>query len=579
MRNEIKYEVNSKSISYLMTKIEAKELSIPEIQRPYVWENVQVRDLIDSLYKGYPIGYIITWSNDAVGLKDGSSSKNTSIIIDGQQRITALSASLKGREVFDNNYSKRRIKIAFNPISEKFEVLDSAIQKSDEWVEDISIFFADGFDSFDFVIKYAKKTNSDASEISKVISRLTSIPSMLVGLVELPSSLSIEEVTEIFNRINSKGVKLSQADFALSRIAANLEYEGPDLRKSIDYFCHLIARPQDYENITKSDREFCQTDLFKNIKWIESYFSVFMPDYNDLLRIIFGYKFKRGRLRDFVQLLSGRNFEIRTNEQEIVERTFVELKTAILETTNQHNFKSYVNRLENIGLLKNKFIQSKNVINFGYILFLILKEKGIDHDTRNICVERWLILANITKRYSGSSETAFQRDIDMFIKSDNPVKVIDRIEQAELSDNFWEVTLIDQLSTSHTPTFYTFVMAQIVNGDNGFLSTEKVTSIIKNVGDKHHVFPKKYLENNGFKQTEYNQIANYVMINKETNIIIGKKAPIDYLSEFDDNQKNFEENALPVNLETMEANDYSEFLEQRRKLMSKKIREYYERFK
>lgn len=148
MFNEVKYEVNSKSISYLMAKVEAKELSIPEIQRPYVWENVQVRDLIDSLYKGYPIGYIITWSNDTVRLKDGSSPKNTSIIIDGQQRITALAAALKGQEVFDSNYSKRRIKIAFNPITEKLEVLDSAIQRSDEWVDDISIFFIDGFDTF-----------------------------------------------------------------------------------------------------------------------------------------------------------------------------------------------------------------------------------------------------------------------------------------------------------------------------------------------------------------------------------------------------------------------------------------------
>lgn len=579
MSGDVKYEVNSKSISYLMTKVDAKELSIPEIQRPYVWENVQVRDLIDSLYKGYPIGYIIIWSNDTVGLKDGSSSKNTSIIIDGQQRITALSAALKGKEVFDNNYSKRRIKIAFNPITEKFEVLDSAIKRSDEWIEDISMFFVDGFDSFKFALEYSEKTGYDASETSKVISRLTSIPSMLVGLVELPSDLTLEEVTEIFNRINSKGVTLSQADFALSRIAANLEYEGPDLRKSIDYFCHLIARPQDYENIIKSDEEFSKTEIFNNIKWIESYHSVFMPDYNDLLRIIFGYKFKRGRLRDFVQFLSGRNFETRTNEEEMVKKTFVDLKTAILETTNQHNFKTYVNRLENIGLLKNKFIQSKNVINFGYILYLILKEKGIDHDTRNICVERWLILSNVTKRYSGSSETAFQRDIEMFVQSENPVEVIDRIEKAELSDNFWDVTFIDQLSTSHTPTFYTFVMAQIVSGDKAFLSTENITSIVKNVGDKHHVFPKKYLEENGFERTEYNQIANYVMINKETNIIIGKKAPIDYLSEFDDEQKNYKENALPTNLESMEAKDYYEFLEERRKLMSKKIREYYERFK
>ena len=117
-----KYNLQQPKIASLLTWIESGEIAIPEIQRPFVWDSTKVRNLLDSIYKGYPVGYIITWRNPNVRLKDGTSSEGKKVLIDGQQRVTALTAALKGQEVITKNFKKTRIRIAFNPVQEKFEV-------------------------------------------------------------------------------------------------------------------------------------------------------------------------------------------------------------------------------------------------------------------------------------------------------------------------------------------------------------------------------------------------------------------------------------------------------------------------
>ena len=129
-----KFEVNNVSISTLRGYVDDGTIAIPEIQRPFVWDTTKVRDLIDSLYREYPVGYIITWKSPDVKLKDGTSSEGKQILIDGQQRITALTAALLGREVLDNNYKKKRIKIAFNIINEEFQTNNPAIEKQEDCI-------------------------------------------------------------------------------------------------------------------------------------------------------------------------------------------------------------------------------------------------------------------------------------------------------------------------------------------------------------------------------------------------------------------------------------------------------------
>jgi len=111
-----KYSVNQPLIETLISWVKSGEIAIPEIQRPFVWSSTKVRDLMDSLYQGYPIGYIIAWKNPNIKLKDGSLSEGKKILIDGQQRVAALTAAIIGQEVVNKNYKKVKIQIAFNPL-------------------------------------------------------------------------------------------------------------------------------------------------------------------------------------------------------------------------------------------------------------------------------------------------------------------------------------------------------------------------------------------------------------------------------------------------------------------------------
>jgi len=235
-----KYSVNQHLIETLLTWVKSGEIAIPEIQRPFVWDSSKVRDLIDSLYQGYPVGYIIAWRNPTVKLKDGTLADGKKILIDGQQRVTALTAAIGGQQVINQDYQKVRIRIAFNPMDERFEVANPAIDKDSNWFSDIAPIINGDSKVFKVAREYME-ANPDVDEdiVHERLGKLSDITKKQIGLIELAHDLDIETVTEIFIRINSKGVVLSQADFAMSKIAANEEFNGNTLRKAIDYFCHL----------------------------------------------------------------------------------------------------------------------------------------------------------------------------------------------------------------------------------------------------------------------------------------------------------------------------------------------------
>ena len=243
-----KYNPNSLSVSAILGLIESRDIAIPEIQRPFVWKRTQVRDLLDSLYKGYPTGYLIIWKNPDVKLKDGRTSSGKKILIDGQQRVTALMTAIAGIPVTNSNYKKERIKIAFDPFqafsedrdAEIFAVQDSSHLKSKRWIPDIAEIFKSDFSVFSFITTYCKDNpDMSAEQLDKIITRLRAIGNRMVGVIELSEKLNIDIVTDIFIRINSKGTALSQGDFVMSKIAADEQYGGNSLRKAIDYFAHL----------------------------------------------------------------------------------------------------------------------------------------------------------------------------------------------------------------------------------------------------------------------------------------------------------------------------------------------------
>ena len=131
-----RYSVTLHPIETLLTWVKSGEIAIPEIQRPFVWEATKVRNLLDSLYRGYPVGYLIAWRNPTIRLKDGTPAAGKRILIDGQQRVTALMASLLGHEVLTKDYATVRIRIAFHPGEERFEVSNPAIVGDASWIDD-----------------------------------------------------------------------------------------------------------------------------------------------------------------------------------------------------------------------------------------------------------------------------------------------------------------------------------------------------------------------------------------------------------------------------------------------------------
>ena len=591
-----KYSVNQQLIETILSWVRSGEISIPEIQRPFVWSSTKVRDLIDSIYKGYPVGYIIAWRNPNVRLKDGTVSSGKKILIDGQQRVTALTAALLGNEIIDEDYEKTKIKIAFNPIEERFEVLNPAIKKDSSWIHDISPLVS-GEERISKLIKSFCEINPSANseKIEDSLEKLKQITKKQIGLIELDSDLDIEVVTEIFIRINSKGVVLSQADFAMSKIASNEAMDGYLIRKCIDYFCHLCRKPEFLKHIEEVDKEFIESEFYNKIKWIsKANDDLYIPDYSDVMRVAFISEFERGKLSDLVSLLSGRNFETRKFEARIVEESFQKLKAGIINFSNETNYERFLMIIKSAGFIDQCLLSSQNVLNFGYVVYLSLRKQNFNAGKIESHVRRWMVFSWLTSRYSGSPESTFDFDIKRIYEL-GITEYLSNLEAAELSEGFWSVGLIQQLDTSNinSPSFNVFLASQCKDQNLGFLSKDiSVRELLMHEGQIHHIFPKDYLKKNGFDKNKYNHIANYVYMQSEINIKVGNKAPIQYMKEIltqcktkelkygsieneSELEKNLLENCIPELIYNSDHSKYNEFIKERISLMAKKIKDFY----
>lgn len=591
-----KYSVNQHQISTFLAFVKDGQIAIPEVQRPFVWDSTKVRDLMDSLYKGYPIGYVITWQNPNVRLKDGKLSAGKKILIDGQQRITALRAAILGEQVVNKEYDKVRIKIAFNPMTQSFEVQNPAILKDKAWIPDISEIM-DGGSMIKKINLYLElNSNSDESQVEASVSDLMNILHKQIGVIDLAPDLDIETVTEIFIRINSQGVVLSQADFAMSKIAANENYQGHLLRKAIDYFCNLAVYPQFFDHITEHDKEFMNTEYYKKMVWLKNEKDdLYDPSYTDMLRVAFTSEFKRGKMSDLVSLLSGRNFETRIYEDSIAADTFERMKQGVLRFMHEDHFKKFVMIIRSAGFITPEMIRSQNALSFAYILYLKLRTDGMRQEKIGSFVCRWFVFSVLTSRYGGSPESTIDYDIKQIAAK--PIEdILDNVEKADLSDAFWDAGLVQRLDTSvaSSPLFHVFLASMIKAKDKGFLSRDiTVQDLIAIKGDVHHIFPKSYLKKNLKGRSEYNQIANYVMMQQEINIAIGSKSPDKYFKELREQcsssktkyggivsikelEENLSSHCIPGTIYEMDINHYEDFLKERRSLIAQKIKKYYQ---
>ncbi len=600
-----KYVPNSMQVGSLLGAINNGDIAIPEIQRPFVWRKTQVRDLLDSLYKGYPTGYLIIWKSHDVKLKDGSKSVGKKILIDGQQRVTALMTAVAGIPVIDSNYKKDRIRIAFDPFealsedkdAEVFAVQDQSHLKSKRWIPDIAEVFKNDFDVFSFVEQYCvDNPEMEKKDLAESITKLRAISNRMIGVIDLSENLNIDIVTDIFIRINSRGTALSQGDFVMSKIAADESYGGNDLRKAIDYFAHLSKEPAFFSHIDEFDKEFVKTDYFNKIAWLKNEIEdVYDPDYDDVLRVAFMHTYPRAKLSDLVSLLSGRDFESREYKEEIIADTYSKLKIGVLNVFNEYNFKQFMIAIRSAGFISQKLVNSQMALDFAYTLYLILiHSKEVSTGEVKRLVQKWYVLSVLTGRYSGSPESTFARDIRL-IHEQGVVATLADIEAATLSDTFWNVAVVQNLNVTSTinPTFLVYLASQVLGDDVSLLSNNIPVRLLIEGGDVHHIFPKEYLKQNGFDKSQYNQVANYAYLDTQVNKSIGKKAPYEYfpeakkqcetkditigsITDYDQLFDNLKTNCIPDGIFEMDYTRYDEFLKERRKMMAKKIRDYYE---
>ena len=600
-----KYNPNSLSVSAILGLIASGDIAIPEIQRPFVWKKRQVRDLLDSLYKGYPTGYLIVWKNPNVKLKDGTMSAGKKILIDGQQRVTALMTAVAGIPVINSDYRKERIKIAFDPFAalsddreaEVFAVQDPSHLKSKRWIPDIAEVFKNDFSVYAFITRYcAENPEMLPDTLSEILTNLRAIGNRLIGVIELSDNLDIDIVTDIFIRINSKGTALSQGDFVMSKIAADETYGGNALRKAIDYFAHLCVEPSFCSFIRENDTEFAATEYFQKIKWLEDdREDVYNPECDDVLRVAFMHMYPRARLADLVSLLSGRDFESREFRAEIMEDTYAKLKEGVLHVFNKNNFNQFMLAIRGAGFITAKLVNSYMALDFAYALYLrLLDDASVSVSEVKHIVQRWYVLSVLTGRYSASPESAFYKDIRQ-INEVGAAAALRAMEDATLSESFWEVRVVQDLAMTSTinPTYLVYLAAQVAGNDLSLLSNcITVKDLIEVAGDVHHIFPKEYLKAAGYERNLYNQDANYAYLDPQVNKSIGKKAPHEYFAEalkqcetkkitcgsitdLELLKQNLATNCIPFAVTQMSHENYTEFLETRRNLMAQKIRAYY----
>ena len=234
-------------------------------------------------------------------------------------------------------------------------------------------------------------------------------------------------------------------------------------------------------------------------------------------------------------------------------------------------------------------------LDFAYTLYLLLQQTGeVSKTLIKRYVQKWFVLSTLTSRYIGSPETQMDRDLRS-ISSKGFIEFLKENEAALLSDNFWNIGLVQNLETSavNSPFFNTFIAAQIFGGDRSLLSnSSRVADLIK-AGDVHHIFPREYLKKNGFvDKSIYNQVANYTYLDTNINIAVGEKPPREYfrsaleqcrtstyiVGTIADEQsllENLRINCIPDTVLEMTANDFPAFLLERRKQMATKIKAFY----
>lgn len=562
----------------LVKLISLGEIALPDIQRPFVWKNAKIRDLFDSMYKGYPVGYLLFWQN---ALPDSTRTISTDIkqkpprlvIVDGQQRLTSLYAVIKNIPVLRENFESERIHIAFNPLEERFEVADAAIRRDKAFIPNISILREDKARVTQIIRDYVaglksvrEISDSEERKTEDSIEKLKGMTTFPFTALELASYIDEEAVSDVFVRINSKGTPLNQADFILTLMSVFWD-EG---RAALEKFCRESRKPSKGE---------------------ASPFNHFIePSPDQLLRVGVGVAFKRARLKYVYSILRGKDLETEKFCDYRREQQFELLKDAQHRTLNLQYWHDFMNCIRQAGFRSGKMISSQNNLLFSYVLYLIgrTEYKVSEFELRQV-IARWFFMSAVTGRFTGSPESAMEfdlarlRDVDT---SDDFVRILSHVCDITLTNDFWTVSLPNDLATSspRSPSLFAYHAALVLLDAPALFSKIKVADLLdpamhanRSAVERHHLFPKGFLSKLDITEIrDTNQIANYALVDWGDNAEISEQAPADYLPDMKNRfsqselERMYRMHALPSNWEHL---DYREFLEKRRELMAQVIAE------
>ena len=573
-------EVNY-NLTTLIQQIDMGVIGLPDIQRPFVWPDTKVRDLFDSMYKGYPVGYFLFWANANVehtkGIGTSAKQKHPNLlIVDGQQRLTSLYAVIKAQEIIRENYTNATIVIAFNPLEEKFEIPDASIRKNPRYFQNISQIWQTDVNIIKVINEFLQnlKKSVDINEkeeesIQNAFMQLKNLESYPFSALELSSNITEEQVADVFVRINSQGKTLNQADFILTLMSVFWE-EG---RKDLEDFCRLCRLPS---------------------KEAASPFNYLIdPDPDQMLRVSVGLAFRRARLQYVYSILRGKDLDTGNFSTDRRDNQFEFLKGAQAKSLNIQNWHEFIKAVKQAGFARQDYISSKNNLLYAYIFFLIGREDfKMDLYELKKLIGKWFFMSSITGRYTGSPETAMEMDLARLRginTADEFKKVLDDIIVSQLTSDFWEIALPMDLSTSSStsPSLYAYYAALYVLGANGLFSKLKVSDLLqeglrskKSALERHHLFPKAWLNRMGLtEQRDTNQIANFALVEWSDNISISDTEPAEYLPKYldrlsqEDKTKMYYWHALVEGWEQM---NYSDFLTVRRKRISLVVKDAFE---
>lgn len=571
------------SLGGLINDIGLGRIGLPDIQRPFVWANAKVRDLFDSMYRGYPVGYFLFWQTGAEGVETkviGNANKQKApslLIVDGQQRLTSLYAVIRREAVLRENFEREHIRIAFRPQTGTFAVPDATTERDPEYIVDISEVFAQSTSKCirEYLkrLKAARDVSDDETElVESAIERLASLTNFPFIALELSQQCSEEQVADVFVRINSEGKKLNQSDFILTLMSVFWD-EG---RSELETFCRAARQP----GLAGQPSPFN---------------AIFQPDPDHLLRVDVGVAFRRARLEHVYSLLRGKDLTTGESNPENRAKQFDKLRDAQSSVLNLTYWADFLNIVRAAGYRNAKHISSVNALIFAYQLYLLGRtEYGIEGFKLKSAIARWLFMSLLTGRFTSSPESRMEQDLAELRElktSDQFLARLAEVEIATLTDDYWTKTLPMELATSagRSPALFGFYAAQSLLGAKALFSKSPVVDLLdppaqgqKKALERHHLFPRQYLKNklNIDSVRDINQIANYALVEWDDNIAISDGPPSAYWPEY---AKRFGDealtqmrtwHALPDNWWNM---SYGEFLAARRPLIAEVIRAGYQK--